>query len=336
MHAHISAIEYYLPEVVLTNSDLQKEFTDYDFSNFESKVGIKKRHIVREEETALDIALRACEKLFKRVNKDDIDYLLFCTQSPDYLLPTSACILQDKLKLKKEIGAFDFNLGCSGYTYGLSLAKALIVSNQARNVLLVTSETYSKYIHPKDRSNRSIFGDASSATIISISETDDIGDFCFGTNGSGFDKLIIKNGGARNKFDKLAREIEFGTDNIYTDNHLYMNGPEVFNFTTDVIPEFVNKLLMKNKIELEQIDQYIFHQANKFMLNFLRQKLGIQTDKFYIDIAEVGNTVCNTIPIALKEYSKKVKMNTYQKVMLVGFGVGLSWCGGLIKINNPL
>ena len=256
----IKAIEYYFPKNEITNQDLANLFPDYDFSKFEEKVGIKKRYWVTENETALDLAIKACEKIFEKLDKDSIDYILYCTQSPEYFLPTTACILQDKLGLKKDIGALDFNLGCSGYTYGLSLAKGLINSHQANNVLLVTSETYSKYLHPKDRSNRAIFGDAATATLISFSEEEKMGDFLFGTDGSGYDKLIVKNGCSRHELDKNPKEIMYGTDNIYTDNNLYMNGPEVFNFTNEVIPNFTKEILLKNNSNIEDINQFVFHQ----------------------------------------------------------------------------
>jgi 3-oxoacyl-[acyl-carrier-protein] synthase-3 len=336
MGAKISFIEYYYPENKLTNEGLKAEFPDYDFSSFESKVGIKNRYIADKNTTALDLAEKACLKLFHRFDKNEIDYILLCTQSPEYFLPTTACILQDRLGLSSNVGALDFNLGCSGYTYGLSLAKSLISSGHAKNVMLVTAETYSKFLHPKDRSNRSIFGDAATSTIISYSEEDSIKEFLFGTNGAGYDKLIVKNGGARQIYNPDAVEIEYGTDNVYTDNHLYMNGPEVFNFTSDVIPSFTLNLLEKNKITKEDIDQFILHQANAFMLNFLRKKLKIEKDKFYIDLNDGGNTVSCTIPIALKKYSKNIKGGCSENVILVGFGVGLSWCGGLIKINGEL
>lgn len=335
MGATITKIEYFLPETILTNDDLKHQFCDYDFVNFENKVGIKSRHVVNENETALDLAIKACEKIFNDDTlKSDIDFVLYCSQSPEYFLPTTACILQDRLKLNKNIGALDFNLGCSGYTYGLSLAKGLIQSNQAKKVLLVTAETYSKFIHPEDRTNRSIFGDAAVATLISHSIDNNIGDFLFGTDGSGFDKLIVKNGGARNDFDLNCKIKDYGTGNKYTDNHLYMNGPEVFNFTAGVIPKFTKELLVKNNLKIDNVDQFIFHQANAFMLNFMRKRLKISESKFYIDLAFTGNTVSCTIPIALKEYSKKIKFS--EKIMLVGFGVGLSWSGGLISINKSL
>lgn len=329
----IKAIEYVYPENKITNKDLEKVFPDYDFSKFEEKVGIKNRYWVKDE-TALDLAVKACEKLFQNYDRQEIDYILYCTQSPEYFLPTTACILQNQLGIKKNIGALDFNLGCSGFTYGVSLAKGLINSGQVKNVLLVTAETYSKYLHPKDRSNRSIFGDAATATLISFSEEEGVGDFLFGTDGSGYDKLIVKNGCSRHSYEPEALDIIYGTDNIYSDNHLYMNGPEVFNFTSEVIPNFTKEIIEKNGMNIDVVDQFVFHQANAYMLNFMRKRLKIESDKFYIDLEDGGNTVSCTIPIALKKYSKLI--NTETTIIIVGFGVGLSWSGGLIKIKSKL
>lgn len=335
MGAGIKAIEYVFPEKEISNGTLQKEFPEYDFSKFEKKVGIKTRYVVNEDETALDLACKAVNKLFQNgIDKSKIDYVLYCTQSPEYILPTTACILQDRVGLNKNIGAFDFNLGCSGYTYGLSFAKALINSNQAKKVLLVTAETYSKFIHEKDRTNRSIFGDAATATIIEATDQEFIGDFLFGTDGNGYDKLIVKNGGSKNKFDPNCGIKKYGTGNQYTDNHIYMNGPEIFNFTASEIPKFAKEILIKNKLEKENIDQFIFHQANAFMLNFMRKRIKVEPEKFYINLEKGGNTVSSTIPIALKNYSQNIK-NT-ESIILLGFGVGLSWSGGLIKLNKKL
>lgn len=340
MYSKISVIEYWFPKKKVSNDDLHRIFPDYDFSDFEKKVGIKNRYIVSENETGLDLAIEACNNAFKRFDKSQIDYILYCTQSPEYFLPTTACILQDKLCLKKDIGALDFNLGCSGYVYGLSMARALIESKQAKNILLVTSETYSKYIHPKDRSNRAIFGDAASCTIVSATDDEKykFGEFLFGTDGGGFEKLIIKNGASHKKYDPEAEEKEYGTGNCYSDNFLYMNGPDILNFTINEIPLFVQRLLLKNNLKTDEVDQYIFHQANAFMLNYLRKKLGIDKERFYINLGDGGNTVSSTIPIALKNYTRN--RNTEHKrtenILLVGFGVGLSWCGGLIKVDGKL
>ena len=331
MGVQISNISYSFPKNKITNENLQLEFPDYNFSKFEKKVGIVNRYVVGEGETALSLAIEACEKVLNIIDKTNIDFLLYCTQSPEHFLPTTACLLAKKLNLSKGIGALDFNLGCSGYTYGLSLAKGLIESGQAKNVLLVTAETYSRYINVKDKSNRAIFGDAASATLITFSDCNNISQILFGTNGDGADHLIVKNG-CTYPYDPKATEIAYGTDNIYTDNDLYMNGPEIFRFTTEEIPNFVLSILKNQNLEINDVDQYIFHQANSFLLNQIRIQLNISKERFYVNLSDGGNTVSSTIPIALKRYLDQNQSTAPRKIMLVGFGVGLSWSGGIITI----
>lgn len=336
MGSRIAAIEYHFPEEELTNENLGALFPDYDFSKFEEKVGIRTRYIAAEGETALDLAQHACEKLLKRFDRHSIDFLLFCTQSPDYIMPTTACILQDRLGLATSVGALDISLGCSGFAYGLSMAKALINTGQAKNVLLVTADTYSRYMNPGDRSNRSIFGDGATASLVCWSEEECIGNFRFGSDGGGYDKLIIRNGGSRYPVEQNPEIIDYGTDNCYTNNDFYMNGPEVLNFTTKTIPPFTEDILSVNGLEKESVGQFIFHQANAFMLKLMQKKLKIDSANFYIDLAEGGNTVSSTIPTALKKYSASRSSTGTENVVIVGFGIGLSWCGGLVKINEKL
>jgi 3-oxoacyl-[acyl-carrier-protein] synthase-3 len=164
-NAFIKHISYSLPEKILTNEQLVADFPEWTVEKVAKKIGVKQRHVVSENETALDLAEKAANKFFEehKIARESIDFLLLCTQSPDYFLPTSACVLQDRLGLPASCGALDFNLGCSGFVYGLSLAKGLIAGNIAKNVLLITSETYSKHLHPKDKGNRTIFGDAAAA-----------------------------------------------------------------------------------------------------------------------------------------------------------------------------
>jgi 3-oxoacyl-[acyl-carrier-protein] synthase-3 len=325
-------LDYYLPEKILTNTDLSKEFQDWNFEDFEKKIGIKQRHIAQENETALDMAEKACLKVLDKIDRSKIDFIILCTQSPDYFLPTSACILQNRLNLTTSCGALDINLGCSGYIYGLSLAKGLLASRVASNILLVVSETYSKHLHPKDRANRAIFGDAAVATYINEDNLE-IGEFILGTQGKGFEELIVKNGGTKNKGLKIAEEYEYGTGNITSDDYLYMNGPGIYNFTISTIPSLVSETAKKNSLTLDEIDFFIFHQANEYMLNYLRRKSQIPTEKFCIDMALTGNTVSATIPIALKNAISNKKIQKGNKVMLVGFGVGLSWGATIITIK---
>jgi 3-oxoacyl-[acyl-carrier-protein] synthase-3 len=325
-------IDYFLPDQIVTNEDLKTDFPDWDSKTFEEKIGIKQRHIADKNTTALDLAVNASEKVLQHFGKEKIDFVLLCTQSPDYFLPTSACILQDNLGLKTNCGALDFNLGCSGYIYGLSLAKGLLVAGIAQNILFVVSETYSKYIYPKDRTNRSIFGDGAAATIVDISDISRIGNFDLHTDGKGYNKLIVTNGGLRSPYDSNAPEKSYGTDNFFTDNHLFMDGPEIFNFTISTIPDLIEKTLIKNNYRKEEIDFYIFHQANAFMLNFLRKKIKIPVEKFYINMEETGNTVSATIPIALKDSLLRGIIKPGDKVLIAGFGVGLSWGATIIEI----
>jgi 3-oxoacyl-[acyl-carrier-protein] synthase-3 len=338
MGAVLKHVEYKFPDGAYTNHDLSKKFSDYDFSKFDTKVGIKKRYWVKENETALDLAEKACLKLFQYFDKNQIDFVIYCTQSPEYILPTTACLLQQRLGLNTSVGAFDFNLGCSGYIYGLSIAKGLVETNQAKNVLLVTAETYSKYLHSDDKSNRGIFGDAATVSLVSFDENkSNIQNFLFGTDGLGYDKLIIKNGAAKNKIEANPEIKVYGSGNKYTDNDLYMDGPEIFNFTSEIIPEFTLNLLKKNNLEMDDCSLLIFHQANKFMLDFLRNKIKAPKERFYIDLEDGGNTVSCTIPIALKRWSDSYSGDfPVKNITLVGFGVGLSWGGTVICVDSKL
>ena len=332
MNAEINSIEYLLPEIILTNQELEIEFPQRSSEKIEDKIGIKERHVAKEHETALDLAYKASEKAIKNYDQRKIDFLIFCTQSPDYYIPTNACILQDKLGLRTNIGAVDFNQGCSGFIYGLAIAKGLIKTRIADHILLVTAETYTKLIHPKDKSNRTIFGDGAAATIVEKSETNKIFEFVLGTDGRGFDNLIVPNGGFRNRYDPNAKEIIDENGNVRTNNHLYMNGPEIFNFTIEAVPKVFNETLAKNNLLLEDIDYVIFHQANKYMIEYLRKKIKIPKEKFYINMLHTGNTVSSTIPIAIKDCMDNKILKSGDRVLLVGFGVGYSWGGTVIQL----
>lgn len=331
MCAYIKAISYYLPYRRLTNEELVVEFPEWSVEKIANKVGVNTRHVASENETATDLAIKAAERLFDEnpdIQKDDIDYILFCTQSPDYHLPTSACIIQNRLGLRTNIGALDFNLGCSGYIYGLSLAKGLIVGGIARNVLLLTGETYSKYLHPRDKGNRTIFGDAATATIVSTEGWGEIGNFALGTDGSGARNLIVKTGCARNP--QPANDLSFDENgNPVSSDHLFMDGASIFSFTQKNVPIVVKQTLANNSLEMNDVTLFVLHQANSYMLEFLRKKMKIEPDKFVWFMSEVGNTVSNSVPIAMAEAKKEGRLQG--NVLLCGFGVGYSWGGVIIK-----
>ena len=333
MNTYIKAISYYLPNKIITNEDLVKEFPEWSVDKIAQKVGVLERHVVTDDETAVDLAVNAAENLFLEHNIDrkSIDFILFCTQSPDYYLPASACIIQNRLQIPTSSGALDFNQGCSGFIYGLSLAKGLVHAKLASNVLLITSETYTKHIHPMDKGNRTIFGDGAAATLISTDGYAEIGDFDFGTDGRGAKNLIVKTGAMRNKHTK--NDVSFDSvGNPTSSDHIFMNGGEIFNFTSDAVPILVNNTLRNNNLKGDDINLHVFHQANKYMINYLRKLIGIDKNKFYIFMEKVGNTVSSTIPIALYEAQNENLL--HGNILIAGFGVGYSWGGTILKIKN--
>ena len=330
--AYIKGISYYLPERVVTNEELLKEFPEWSVDKVAKKVGVNSRHLAAENETAGDMAEKAARKLFEEYNvsPSDIDFVMLCTQSPDYFLPSTACILQHKLGIPTTAGAFDYNLGCSGCVYGLAMAKGLIAAGIAKNVLVLTAETYNKYLHPSDKSNRSIFRDGAAACLVSTEGFAEIGDFSLGTDGSGADHLIVKTGAARCKQPTgIVTEDEDGHQRY--DDYLYMNGSAIFNFTLDAVPAMMKEILAKNNIEKDEVDYYVFHQANKFMLNTIRKVCVLPKDKFFVNLEETGNTVSSTVMIGLKQCLESGTIHEGMKVMVTGFGVGLSWGGTILR-----
>lgn len=330
--AFIRAISYYLPERLLDNFELSSIFPEWSIDKISSKVGIVSRHLASEDETAGDLAVKAAESLFSKygIERESVDFVLLCTQSPDYFLPTTACIIQDRLRIPQSAGALDFNLGCSGFVYGLALAKGLIAGAMAHNVLLLTAETYSKYLHPSDKGNRSIFGDGAAACLVSETGFAQIGEFVLGTDGSGYDKLIVRDGGARHR-EKNGKVVQDESGSEMRDDFLYMNGGDIFNFTLKVIPELEKQVLQKNGLEEKDIDYFVFHQANKLMLETVRKVCNIAPERFYLNMEQLGNTVSSTIPIALKDCMDNGTVSSGMTVMIAGFGVGLSWGGTVLR-----
>lgn len=330
--AYIKAISYYLPKSIITNEELVKEFPEWSVDKVAAKIGVDSRHLAAPDETAGDMAEKAASKLFAEydISPSTIDFVMLCTQSPDYFLPSTACILQNRLGIPTSAGAFDYNLGCSGCIYGMAMAKGLITAGIAKNVLLLTAETYNKFLHPTDKSNRSIFGDGAAACLISTDGFAEIGEFVLGTDGSGYNHLIVETGASRKK-EKTGVESIDDDGHIRREDYLYMDGSAIFNFTLDAVPAMMKQILEKNNLEKDQIDYYVFHQANKFMLNTIRKVCTLPKDKFYVNLAETGNTVSSTVLIGLKDCINKGVIRSGKIVMVSGFGVGLSWGGVILK-----
>lgn len=336
VYAQIRDVAYHLPETVLDNDRLASDYPEWTSEKIEQKTGIVERRIVARGECSSDLAVAAAKNLFAQgsCSPEDIDYILLCTQSPDYFLPATACLVQHRLGISKRSGAFDFNLGCSGFVTGLGIAKGLIETGQARNVLLLTAETYSRFINEKDKSVRSIFGDGAAATLVCGVETNSqkIGPFVSGTDGSGSCHLIVPTGGMRNPRtmgSSVATERESG--NFRSEDNLYMNGSEIFTFTLRTIPTVLSSLLERAQLTMDEVALFVFHQANAYMLEHLRKKTGIPEEKFWLALRKFGNTVSSTIPIALTEAQKANRLKSGDRIVLLGFGVGYSWSGTVIE-----
>jgi 3-oxoacyl-[acyl-carrier-protein] synthase-3 len=333
MKAVIKSIASYLPKQKLTNEMLATTFPEWSVEKISAKIGIQQRSISGDE-TVSSMAIKAARRLFSTsaLKPENVDFILLCTQSPDHFLPTTACIIQHELGVPTTSGALDFNQGCSGYVYGLSLAKGLIFGGIAKNILLLTSEAYTKYIHPEDKSNKAIFGDGATASWIGLEDGLEIGNFILGSDGKGAGNLIVQNRGSlvpirENNLDESEKPF------IRSNDHLYMNGSEIFNFTLEEIPRLVNSTIASNYLTMDSIDWFVFHQANAFMLKHLRLKVGIMQEKFPIYMEHTGNTVSSTIPIVLENMISIQNISFGDKILLAGFGVGYSW-GGVVLSNT--
>jgi len=319
MNYCISHLEMYLPEKIITNKYLNETFgIDSDF--LENKIGIKERRIAAENQTVSDLAYQSSSKLLNTliIERETIDLLIVCTQNPDYKLPTTACILQNKLNLSTRCMSFDINLGCSGFVYSLVVAGSLINSGVAKKALIVMADEYSKIIDYTDKNTASLFGDASTAALIEPCETGyGVLASNFGTDGSGAEHLIANNSGVFKNPDK--------------DSYLYMNGREIFKFSITEVPKSIGEVLTKSNLQKQDIKYFIFHQANKYMLNEIKKKIGLTDEQLVIDMELYGNTVSSTIPIVLKNLRERKKIIKGDLLVFSGFGVGLSWGSILYK-----
>lgn len=333
MGARIAAIATHLPDRVLSNDELAELYPAWPAEKILDKTGIRERRIAAEDETAGDLAFHAAEKLFATGDcaREDVDFLILCTQAPDYLLPTTACLLQDRLGLSRDVGALDVNLGCSGFVYGLALAAGLIAAGAVRNVLLLTADTYSKVIHAGDKSVRTLFGDGAAATLIVASSDATVGPFVFGTDGAGGKDLIVEAGGFR-----MPRGTDTGQaaadaqGNVRSREHLFMHGANVMSFSLREVPRTFARLLEASGIGKTTLDHVVLHQANKFMLDALQRKLGLPADKVPRCYEAIGNTVSSTIPFVLANLRQNGQMAPGKRLAVIGFGVGLSWAGTVI------
>ncbi len=330
MFAAIRAVAGYLPPEVVENEA---------GSRAAETVGIRSRHFAAGA-AASDLAAAAAEKLFEAYpgSREDIDFVLLCTQQPDYPLPSTACLVADRLGLPKGIGALDYNLGCSGYVYGLALAKGLIEAGLSRRLLLLTSSLYMKDVNPKDTATGPVFGDGASATLLEGVEAESplLSGFDFGTDGAGAACIMQPVGGSRYPYGSTPLETIQDKHGEHTNRDLFMDGQEVMLFTLREVPPLVEAVLSKGGCSSEDLDYAVFHQANRFILGFVQKKCGLTEVPFYNDVSETGNTVASSIPLALTEILEDHEPSGLKRVLLAGFGVGLSWAGCLADLSYML
>ena len=331
----IKSIEYYLPERILRNEDFIPLGVDPIF--MAEKIGITERHIAAANESVCDMAEKACKKLFSKhaIDPASIELLILCTQNPDYVLPTTACILQEKLGMGKNSMCFDINQGCSGYIYSLGTATALMNQFKFSRALVVTSEAYSKIISYADKTTATLFSDAAAATLLEI---DALGSellaFNFGTDGSGFGNLIVPVSGSRAQRTAASAQMkDYGVGISRSEEHLFMDGQEIMKFVFREVPPSVHRLLEQTGIAFDSIDLFVFHQANKYILQSVGKRMGILSERLYVDLT-VGNTVSSTLPIAIKNYFTLNPVTESKTIVLSGFGVGYSWGSLVLKIKN--
>jgi 3-oxoacyl-[acyl-carrier-protein] synthase-3 len=342
----INAISSYLPEKCVSNLDILEDYKTYS-KEIDSKIttesifnhcGISKRYRSHPDETAKDLGVSASKKLFENqeINTSDIDYIIFVSDALEYKGPTTACIIQNNLELSTNIQAIDILHGCTGWIYGISLAKAVLNSNQAQTVLLITADVPSKVIHPNDIDLAAIFSDAGAASLISRKKIKNgfnllIHDFIFGTDGKGEKDLYVERSATKmpatinwlNEFKQLP-------NGLLTGGRLYMNSAKIFLFAFRIVPKLIRDILEKHEKNIEDIDYFVLHQANGVMLEFLRHKMKIPKEKFIINIKEIGNTVSASIPIALEELILKHEIKKDSTILVAGFGIGYSWGGTLL------
>ncbi|MEA3445705.1 MAG: ketoacyl-ACP synthase III [Bacteroidota bacterium] len=337
MKSYIRAITSYLPEKIISNEDLDKLHPEWNIHELAKITGVMQRHVAGENDLASDYAFTVAEQLFDEsgISRNEIDFVLFNSYSPDYLSPNTACILQDKLGIPTHAGAIDFNVGCTGFVYGLSIANGLVVSGACKNVLFITADVTTKYLHPGDKSTWTLFGDGAAACIVSEKTKDDTGEinsFVLGSDGRGHKNIIIKNGGAKQPLRQMnAPDITDNYGNTVNDNCIKMNGSAVFLFSIKTAPKMIKQLLEKENLIPENIDRVVFHQASKYILQNIAKKTGFGSEQYRLDLEKVGNIVASSIPTALHHDIQEGKIKQGDTLLLASFGVGFSWAGTILK-----
>jgi len=332
--AFLNHIGFTLAPIEVTNEVLVEKYQNEFTTSILKKSGVDKRYKLPSGTLISDFATEAADNFFQKydINKLEIDFLIFCSECPDYLGPATSCIIQKKCNLPKNIGTLDISFGCSGYTYGLAMAKALIESGLAEKVLFITADMPNAVIPANNLNLNSLFSDASSVSLISCERIGlgfQVNDFCFGTDGTGAESIISRNSAFAKSDDKLLDEEEYMKS--FVRGRMEMNGEDVFRFSLREVPVLVKEILSKHHLSFEEIDLFVFHQASEIILKALKRKLNIADEKFFSNLKNFGNTVSSSIPIALLDAIKQGLVNPGMRIMLLGFGIGYSWSGTIIE-----
>lgn len=338
MSCKITAVSYTLPRGRLTHAELCERFGRDVMDKVASISGIYTRRTATAAECASDFAVAAAERILGDADRREIDALFFATQTPDYTLPTTACIIQQRLGLRRDIAAFDINLGCTQFVYALSTAKAYVESGLAKKVLVLCGDTPTRLINPKDKSAVALFSDAGSACI--VEKNDDsaatqIADFVFGVDGRGYADLICPASAMRHppRPEDFA-ETDDGSGNIRRNVDLFVNGFKIFAFAFKIVPQTVEKILQKNGMKKGDIDLFVFHQAGKKIVESAAQRLDLDSEKVWLDVRDKGNCGGSSIPIAIADAIAAGRIKTGMKVLVCAFGVGLSWGAAILDFSN--
>lgn len=316
-------IEYYLPETSIDCFELDKQHPEWNVKNSLSKTGVRFLHHADKNESTTDMAEKAAVKVLEKLTEEETpDTLIVCTQTPDNLIPHCSAMLQDRLNLPNSTKCFDINLGCSGFGFGLSTAYSYVMSGLSERVLLVTVDNYSKIISPENKKCFLLFSDGACASLIEKPQTPP--HFQFGTDGSRSKAIFCDNSG-------VSVSTGDASDSPSPKPFFDMDGYGVFLFTLGTIPDQILKLIEKSGLSIDEIDLFVLHQASHYVLDSIKSKLDIPDEKFVIDLEEVGNTTSSSIPIALKRAQDSGRLTHGDKVLIFGFGIGLSWSGVIFE-----
>lgn len=338
MNVGIEKIAYCLGSDRLSNAMLQLENPHWDMASILERTGVTSRPIAAPSETSLDLGEKAAIAVLDQAGlaNDQVDALIFCTQTPDHLLPPNSVLLHGRLGMPQGVMAFDIMHACSGFIYGLGIGRSLVQSGTAKRVLLVTADTYTRLLHPQDRSTRPIFGDGAAATLIStVGPMLSVLDMTFATAGKQAGRFIVKSGGARHPIGQPAVDVVVDkSGRVRSDEHIYMDGMGVLSFFTSVVPKAVKDILTRNQLSIEDISLFVFHQASQLALAGLQRSLAIPAEKMLIDLGDTGNLVSASVPVALARVMANRRLLPGQLAVLCGFGVGLSWGTALVRFEE--